>query len=73
MAFRDDHPLAPRLPNPLTFTRLVGCNFFHVYSTITFEGRLRDVASGIVGALYADGWRESFENLQRVINAVRRY
>jgi acyl-CoA reductase-like NAD-dependent aldehyde dehydrogenase len=31
-----------------------------------------DVASGIVGALYADGWRESFEGLQRLINALRR-
>lgn len=31
----------------------------------------RDVASGIVGALYADGWRQSFESLQRLINAVR--
>ncbi|KAH9178669.1 Aldedh-domain-containing protein [Lactarius sanguifluus] len=32
-----------------------------------------DVASGIVGALYADGWRQSFESLQRLINAVRRH
>jgi hypothetical protein len=30
-----------------------------------------DVASGIVGALYADGWRQSFESLQRLINALR--
>ncbi|KAI0275120.1 meiotic sister-chromatid recombination aldehyde dehydrogenase [Gloeopeniophorella convolvens] len=29
-------------------------------------------ASGIVGAVHADGWRESFESIQRVINAVRR-
>jgi hypothetical protein len=33
--------------------------------------RAWDVASGIVGALYADGWRQSFESLQRLINAVR--
>ncbi|KAI0296140.1 Aldehyde/histidinol dehydrogenase [Russula brevipes] len=31
-----------------------------------------DVASGIVGALYADGWRESFESIQRLVNALRR-
>lgn len=38
----------------------------------SFEHICRDVASGIVGALYADGWRESFESLQRLINALRR-
>jgi len=31
-----------------------------------------DVASGIVGVFYADGWRESFESLQLLINALRR-
>jgi acyl-CoA reductase-like NAD-dependent aldehyde dehydrogenase len=31
-----------------------------------------DIASGIVGALYADGWRESFEGIQRLVNALRR-
>ncbi|KAF8506648.1 Aldedh-domain-containing protein [Russula emetica] len=31
-----------------------------------------DIASGIISALYADGWRESFEGLQRLINALRR-
>lgn len=31
-----------------------------------------DIASGIVGIFYADGWRESFESLQRLINALRR-
>jgi hypothetical protein len=35
--------------------------------------RYRDVASGIVGALYADGWRQSFESLQRFVNAIRRH
>jgi hypothetical protein len=33
---------------------------------------VRDIASGIVGIFYADGWRESFESLQRLINALRR-
>jgi len=31
-----------------------------------------DVASGIVDALYADGWRQSLEGLQRLVNALRR-
>jgi len=31
-----------------------------------------DVASSIVGVFYADGWRESFESLQLLINALRR-
>ncbi|KAI0003729.1 Aldedh-domain-containing protein [Russula compacta] len=31
-----------------------------------------DIVSGITGALYADGWRESFESVQRLINALRR-
>ena len=32
----------------------------------------RDIVSGIVGVLYADGWRESFESLQRLIDVWRR-
>ncbi|KAI0308256.1 Aldedh-domain-containing protein [Multifurca ochricompacta] len=32
-----------------------------------------DVASGIVDALYADGWRESWEGLQRLFTAMRRH
>jgi len=31
-----------------------------------------DVASSIVGVFYADGWRESFESLQRLIDVWRR-
>ncbi|KAH9982949.1 Aldedh-domain-containing protein [Lactifluus volemus] len=31
------------------------------------------VASGIVVALYADGWRERFESLRLIINALRGY
>ncbi|KAI9462933.1 Aldedh-domain-containing protein [Russula earlei] len=31
-----------------------------------------DIASGIVDALYADGWRESFEGIRRLVNALRR-
>jgi len=39
---------------------------------ITSRVQAWDVASGIIDALYADGWGQSFEGLQRLVNALRR-
>lgn len=74
MAFPDSHSSAAGLPNSLTVASLVGL----LISLVTdaqqkLWKRYRDVASGIVGALYADGWRQSFESFQRLLNAVRRH
>ena len=46
--------------------------FDSVNLILSSEQSCRDIASGIVGALYADGWRESFEGIQRLVNALRR-
>jgi hypothetical protein len=47
--------------------------FTHFFGDTCLTKHHRDVASGIVGTLYADGWRQSFESLQRLVNAVRRH
>jgi len=74
VAFPDDYSRAAGLLNALTVASLVRFVTFScgVRPTKRLK-RYRDVASGIVGALYADGWRESLESLQRLVNAVRRH